>query len=102
MRDFDELIGLGENGMKEIADKFAEHGYKVPKCVWWNIAGGINRSTPIPVQQMENGCALISGFSPSIAKMAFSGKTDPYDVLIDALSVERYKPVEDIFNSCEN
>ena len=88
--------------MKEISDEFAKHGYKIPKCVWWNICGGYNRSTPVPVQQMENGCALVSGFSPSIAKMVFSGKTDPYETLLDALNVERYQPIEDAFKSCEN
>ena len=51
---------------------------------------------------MDNGCALVSGFSPAIAKMVFSAKTNPYDVLVDALNVERYQPIEDAFKSCEN
>lgn len=83
--------------MKEISDEFAKHGYRVPRCVWWNIAGGFNRSTPIPVQQMENGCALVSGFSPAIAKIVFSAKADPYDALVETLSSERYDAIEKVF-----
>lgn len=85
--------------MKEISDEFAKHCYTVPRCVWWNIIGGVGRKAPIPIQQMKNGCALVSGFSPSIAKMIFSAKLDPYDVLVDALNVERYKPIEDVYNA---
>ena len=88
--------------MKEIADEFAKYGYKMPRCVYWSVCGGIDRTSPIPVQQMDNGCVLVSGFSPAIAKMVFSAKTNPYDVLIDALNVEHYKPIEDAFKSCEN
>ena len=88
--------------MKEIADEFAKHGYKLPRCIYWSVCGGIDRTSPIPVQQMDNGCVLVSGFSPAIAKMIFSAKTNPYDVLVDALNVERYQPIEDVFKSCEN
>ena len=88
--------------MKEIADEFAKHGYKLPRCIYWSVCGGIDRTSPIPVQQMDNGCVLVSGFSPAIAKMVFSAKTNPYDVLVDALNVERYQPIEDVFKSCEN
>ena len=88
--------------MKEIADKFAEHGYKLPKLVYWNVIGGIDRKAPLPVQMNAEGAVLVSGFSPAIAKMIFSAKTNPYDVLVDALNVERYQPIEDAFKSCEN
>jgi len=30
-----------------------------------------------------------------IANMVFSAKLDPYEVLVDALNVERYQPIED-------
>ena len=83
--------------MKEIADEFAKHGYKLPRCVYWSICGGINRTSPIPVQQMDNGCALVSGFSPAIAKMVFSAKLNPFDALVDALSVKRYDAIEKAF-----
>ena len=40
------------------------------------------------------GVALLSGFSTAIAKMAFSSKLDPYEVLVDALNEPRYDAVE--------
>lgn len=85
--------------MREISDEFAKHGYTVPRCVWWNIIGGINRKAPVPVQQMKNGCALVSGFSPAIAKMVFSAKLDPYDALVDMLNSERYAQIEEVYKS---
>ena len=88
--------------MKEIADKFAEHGYKLPKIVYWSVIGGNARTSPLPVQMNAEGAVLVSGFSPAIAKMVFSAKTNPYDVLVDALNVERYQPIEDAFKSCES
>lgn len=83
--------------MKEIADEFAEHGYKLPRCIYWSICGGINRTSPIPVQQMDNGCVLVSGFSPAIANLVFSAKLNPFDALVDALSVKRYDAIEKAF-----
>lgn len=88
--------------MKEIADKFAEHGYKLPKIIYWNVIGGFDRKAPLPVQMNAEGAVLVSGFSPAIAKMVFSAKTNPYDVLVEALNVKRYQPIEDVFKSCEN
>ena len=88
--------------MKEIADKFAEHGYKLPRCVYWNVIGGYGRQAPLPVQMNTAGAVLVSGFSPAIAQMVFSAKTTPYDVLVEALNNKRYQPIEDIFNSCGN
>lgn len=88
--------------MKEIADEFAEHGYKLPKIVYWNVIGGFDRKAPLPVQMNAEGAVLVSGFSPAIAQMVFSSKTSPYDVLVEALSAKRYQPIEDAFKSCES
>ena len=66
-------------------------GYKMPKLVFWNVA---SRSGAIPLQQNDMGVALLSGFSTAIAKMAFSSKLDPYEVLVDALNEPRYDAVE--------
>ena len=82
--------------MKEIADEFAAHGYKLPRTVYWCVTGGCGRSNPIPVQMNAEGAVLVSGFSPALAKMVFSAKTNPYDVLVEALSNKRYQQIEDI------
>ena len=47
------------------------------------------------MKENDLGVALVSGFSPNIAKMVMSGKTDPYDCLLEAINTERYQPVED-------
>ena len=70
-----------------IAARYNEHGYKLPRLVFWNVA---SRTGTIPLRENENGVALVSGYSPAIAKMVFSAKTDPFEVLVDTLSSPRY------------
>lgn len=75
-----------------IAQRYADAGYQIPRLVFWNVN---SRSGTIPVKENDLGVALVSGFSPNIAKMVMSGKTDPYDCLLEAINTERYQPVED-------
>ena len=75
-----------------IAAKFATYGYKMPRLVFWNIC---SRTGTIPVRQNELGVALVSGFSPAIASMVLSGKTDPFECLVEQLSKPRYQVIED-------
>ena len=74
------------------AKKYAEHGYKLPRLVFWNIC---SRTGTIPVKQNDLGVALVSGFSPAIVKMVLSNSTDPFECLLEQLNTERYQPVED-------
>lgn len=76
----------------EIAQRYAVAGYQLPRLVFWNVN---SRTNTIPVKENELGVALVSGFSPNIAKMVMSGKTDPYDCLMEAINAERYQPVEE-------
>lgn len=87
--------GLNNRLFKVIADKYAEHGYKLPRLVFWNIN---SRTGTIPVKENELGVALVSGFSPAIAKMVLSNSTDPYECLLEQLNSERYQKVEDAIN----
>lgn len=77
---------------KTVEKKWAAHGYKLPRLVFWNVA---SRTGTIPLTQSETGVALVSGYSPAIAGMVFSSKLDPYEVLVDALNSKRYAPVEE-------
>lgn len=77
---------------KVFADRYAEHGYKLPRLVFWNVN---SRTGTIPVKENDLGVALVSGFSPAIAKMVLSNSTDPYECLLEQLNSERYQPVED-------
>ena len=78
---------------ESIKHKWQNAGYKLPRLIYWNVASGAKGA--IPLQKNELGVALISGYSPAIANMVFSAKLDPYEVLVDALNVARYQPVED-------
>lgn len=75
-----------------IAQRYAEAGYQIPRLVFWNVN---SRSGTIPVKENNLGVALVSGFSPNIAKMVMSGQTDPYDCLLEAINAERYQQVDD-------
>jgi len=75
-----------------IEKKYRAAGYKIPRLVFWNVN---SRTGTIPVKENDLGVALVSGFSVNIAKMVMSGKTDPYECLLEALNVERYQPIED-------
>ena len=75
-----------------IAKKYAAHGYKLPRLVFWNVN---SRTGTIPVKENDLGVALISGFSVNIVNMVMSNKLDPYECLLDALNVERYQVIED-------
>ena len=70
--------------------EFKEHGYKMPRLVFWNCN---SRTNVIPVRENELGIGLVSGFSVNICKMVLSGKLDPYECLKEQLDSERYAPV---------
>lgn len=75
-----------------IAQKYTDAGYKMPRLVFWNVN---SRTGTIPVKENDLGVALVSGFSTNIAKMVMSGKTDPFECLLETLNSERYAPIEE-------
>ena len=74
-----------------IAKKYAAHGYKLPRLVFWNVN---SRTSTIPVKDNDLGVALVSGFSVNIVNMVMSNKLDPFECLLDVLNTERYQPIE--------
>lgn len=76
---------------ENIAARFEEAGYKMPRLVFWNLN---SRTGTIPVRENDLGVALVSGFSPNICKMVMSGQTDPYLCLVETLKAERYDRIE--------
>lgn len=90
---YDSAYSAKRNALFEsIKRKWEIAGYKLPRLIYWNVN---SRTGTIPLQQNDMGIALVSGYSPAIANMVFSAKLDPYEVLVDALNVPRYQPVED-------
>lgn len=101
--EFDDCVGCNGNNrwnlnrptkrlFKVFEERYAEHGYKLPRLVFWNIC---SRTGTIPVKENDLGVALVSGFSPAVVKMVLSNSTDPLECLLEQLNSERYKPVED-------
>lgn len=79
-----------------IAQKYADHGYKLPRLVFWNVN---SRTGTIPVKENDLGVALVSGFSPNVVKMVMSNELDPFKCLLDQLNTERYAPIEEAVKS---
>lgn len=91
--EFDQMTSgrTDKRLFEELAERYAAHGYKLPRLVFWNI---MSRTGTIPVKENEAGVALVSGFSPAIVKMVLSNSTDPFECLLEQLNSERYAPVE--------
>lgn len=73
-----------------IKKRFARHGYRMPKLVFWNVN---SRTNVFPVRENELGIGLVSGFSVNICKMVLSNELDPYQCLKQILESERYDAV---------
>ena len=84
--------GVNNKLFKVIEQKYKNAGYKLPRLVFWNVN---SRTNTIPVRENDMGVALVSGFSVNICKMVMSGKTDPFECLLETLNTPRYQPVED-------
>lgn len=78
-----------------IANKYAEYGYKLPRLIFWNVN---SRTGTIPVKENECGVALVSGFSVNVLKLVMSGELDPYKLLVNMLNGERYNAVEEVIS----
>ena len=77
--EFDHCGGERTN-FQEIDKKFAMSNLKRPNLVFWNVnASGSDNNVPVTVN--DQGVALVSGFSPSIMQMCFSGDLSPESCL---------------------
>lgn len=97
--EFDQATGDGYSWRRQnvkvtnydaIKEKYSKSGYKLPNIVFWNVNA---RGGNLPVQQNENGVAMVSGFSPVIFKMAVENKT-PEQVMLDTINSERYNKIK--------
>lgn len=81
--------------METIEQKFAEHGYKLPRLIFWQITS----TDHVVFPQIKGNCVLISGFSQNNYKMIMSGKLDPWDCLLEVINSVRYEILSMEFNS---
>ena len=75
---------------KDIAKKFNNAGYDLPRCVFLNVN---SRTNTIPLTQNKMGVTLVSGFSPAITKLVLNGELDPYKALVKEITSDRYKQI---------
>jgi hypothetical protein len=81
--------GRDETAMKMIERKYEEAGYTVPRIVFWNL----NAADHVPVAFHKTGAALVSGFSPAVAKSVLSGDLEnftPEAIMLKTVMVQRY------------
>lgn len=90
-RTYCEYADLDNRLFDTITQRYANAGYKIPRLVFWNVN---SRTGAIPVKENDLGVALVSGFSVNVVKMVMSGKTDPFECLLETLNSERYAPIE--------
>lgn len=74
-----------------IKEKYAQHGYKLPEIVFWNIEA--RHDNNIPIKSNQQGVALVSGFSPSILTSLLSGDLEPEKVMRKMIDKDRYKEI---------
>lgn len=68
--------------------RFAEHGYALPRLVFWNVA---SRHGHQPVTMNEQGVILVSGCTPRLFSMISAGADiTPYKLMMDVIGSERY------------
>ncbi len=83
-----------ETNFKVAQVEFEEHGYKLPKVVFWNLDGNAEDAA-VPVTHREEGTALVSGFSGQLLKLFMAGasaldKFNPFVIMKEAISAEKY------------
>ena len=78
-----------ETLFESMEKKWAAHGYKMPKLVFWNVQA---RQNNIPMKD-TGYVSYVSGMSPVIFDMVMSGKTG-LDLMFEKLNSERYSKVQ--------
>ena len=89
--EFDFCVNGGNLTNFEYAKAlFESNGYDLPEVVFWNVQ---SRNRQQPVTKNEQGVALISGCTPAIFSLLKRDLIDPYAVMMDVLSSERYRDI---------
>jgi len=90
--EFDSCAENADITNFEYAKKaFISHGYQLPTVIFWNVQ---SRNEQQPVTLNEQGVVLVSGASPRVFSMIYSGNLSPMAFMLDTLGSERYARVE--------
>ena len=88
---FDQGVdGKDESAIQMIERKYRDAGYNMPNVVFWNLNASYGNT---PVKFDKSGTALVSGFSPAVAKSVVSGNMDdltPEAAMLRTVMVDRY------------
>ena len=87
---FDTCVKHDDSAIEMIARKYEAAGYELPKVVFWNLNAAYGNA---PVKFDKSGTALVSGFSPAVAKSILSGSMDdftPEAIMLKTVMVDRY------------
>lgn len=70
---------------------YNESAYKLPRLVFWNVAGRIN---DVPARAIDDNIALVSGFSPSILSAIMNASEfSPLACMLKTLDGPRYENI---------
>ena len=85
---FDNCVRFDDNALEMIERKYNDAGYEVPNIVFWNI----NSHDNVPVKFNQSKTALVSGFSPTIAKTILTNLEDlsPIKMMLNTILDKRY------------
>ena len=90
--EFDSCAENADLTNFEYAKKaFAAQGYQLPSVIFWNVQ---SRNEQQPVTLNEQGVVLVSGASPRIFSMIYTGNVSPMAFMLDTLGNERYTRIE--------
>jgi hypothetical protein len=87
---FDQGVSHDDSAIEMIARKYEAAGYELPKVVFWNLNAAYGN---VPVKFNKTGVALVSGFSPAVAKSILSGNLDdfsPEAIMLKTVMQDRY------------
>ena len=83
--EFDDgVYSKGGTNFQGWKKAFAEHGYTLPKIVFWNVAG---RTNGLPVTKNDKDVVMVSGFSTNLLESIFK--------------VEEFNPLEQMLAALE-
>ena len=83
----DKFKNILVSDFERIANKWRWAGYELPQVIFWNL-----RASEANFPVIEGNFSYVSGFSPKMIDMIFSGKTG-YELMLETLEQERYNSI---------
>lgn len=77
--------------IEEIKSNYADSGYKMPKIIFWNVAGEYKGS--VPALKDSDDVILYGGYTAAGFEQMMTG-TSPEDFMLKILNTERYNKIK--------